>query len=1202
MGEHMKLVSMNVRGLGDRVKRNDVFSKIKEQHISIACLQDTHFDIKLKHRIKSEWGLRVEMTSSSSNSRGVAVLFNNNFEYTVHKVLEDPQGNYIIIDLTIANCLRLTLANIYGPNSDDPVFYSNLQQKIDGFENNSILICGDWNLVLDPAIDTYNYKHVNNPNAREAVIALATEKELVDVWRSFHETDRQYTWHHKHPIKMSRLDFVLVSEDIMSVISNSGILPKYKSDHSPVMVEILISKHTRGKGYWKFNNSLLKEVEFVKMIKQTILDTKTQYAAAPHEGDNVKNCPNKTLQLTINDQLFWETLLVMLRGKIMAFAGNKKRKDAETEACLNKQIEEIDAKIKMDPNNYVDNIEQLESLNNELEQVRKQKIDGMIIRSRVKWTELGEKSTKFFCNLENKNYINKSIQELKQENGKIIVDQKQILKEQQAFYKTLYSENKHVDCSEENIVKFVDLSKVKSLSTKDSNSCEGPITYNELLVALKKSKNNKSPGNDGYTTEFFKFFWIDLGHFLLRSINFGYSIDQMSSSQRRGLITCLPKPGKPRCYLKNWRPITLLNTSYKLAAACIAERIKSNLNQLINEDQKGFLPGRFIGENTRLIYDIIFESKAQEIPGMIMMIDFEKAFDTVSWEFIQRVLDIFNFGASIKKWVKLFQNKSESNIISNGHFSTPFTLERGCRQGDPISPYIFVLCVEILGIAVRQNKQLKGIDLWGEEFTINQYADDTYLFLDGSEQSMSEAYKVLDWFYEVSGLKANIEKTKVLWIGSMEDSDRRFCRENCPEWITDGRFTALGVKFNIKLNKMTSENLLPKINSIKRLLNIWKARNLTPLGKITVIKSLALPIITHLLTVLPDPDQSILKDIEDIFYHFIWNKPKGKVKKNLLKQEYSDGGLKMVDLVSYIKGLKISWIRRFLTKSDKWALFFQNKIPDSFFESGASQRDQIHLIDNPFWKDVALAWSEYNIILEPIDIHDILSEPIWFNKRIKLGYIKAWHKKGIVHVKHLFDEKGTLMSLEQLKNKFNIKATFLDVYRLHKAIPIQWLEQIKNKVTYIGAGPSIPLAIHSVYIAPKGCKYFYSLFHKKVDLAHVGSKDKWVRDLDIHIDNEEWKHFYMLPFRSSIDTNLRYFQYRILQRILTTNRFLFIIKVVDHDRCSFCNVASETLVHMFVECNIVSDVWNQLHAWLVKNGYTNYNPLLIGILFLELKV
>jgi exonuclease III len=506
MGEHINLVTMNVRGLGDRIKRNDIFTKIKEQKISIACLQDTHFNDKLKHRINSEWGLRVEMTSFSSNARGVAVLFNNNFEYTIHSVTTDPYGNYIIIDLTIANCSRLILVNIYGPNNDDPDFYTDLKNKIDNFQNNSILICGDWNLVLDPTVDTFNYKNVNNPKAREAVIALANEKELVDVWRSFHETDRQYTWHHKNPIKMSRLDFILVSEDIMSIISNSNILTKYKSDHSPVEIEIMISKHTRGRGYWKFNNSLLNEVEFVKMVKKKIVEIKTQYAASPYNADNVINCPNSEIQFTVNDQLFWETILVMLRGDIMHFASKKKRNEKAEEFNLNKQILEIEEEIKQDPTQYIINVEKLDILNKDLEKLRKLKIDGMIIRSRVKWTELGEKSTNYFCNLENKNYINKNMQELKKENGNIIVEQKELLKEQRTFYKNLYSENKKINCNDENILKYVDMSKVQVLTNEESRKCEGQIEYKELLAALKKTKNNKSPGNDGYTTEFFKFF------------------------------------------------------------------------------------------------------------------------------------------------------------------------------------------------------------------------------------------------------------------------------------------------------------------------------------------------------------------------------------------------------------------------------------------------------------------------------------------------------------------------------------------------------------------------------------------------------------------------------------------------------------------------------------------------------------------------
>jgi hypothetical protein len=202
------------------------------------------------------------------------------------------------------------------------------------------------------------------------------------------------------------------------------------SDHFPVAIDILISKHKKGSSYWKFNDSLLNDVDFVKMIKESILDIKTQYAAAPYNKDNVVNCPNSEIQLTVNDQLFWETLLVMLRGEIINFASRKKKRATEEELNLNKQIQDIEKNITEDPSTYLENVKKLEALNNDLEILRKQKIDGMIVRSRAKWTELGEKSTKYFCNLENKNFVNKNMQELKTENGKIIVEQKEILKRQ----------------------------------------------------------------------------------------------------------------------------------------------------------------------------------------------------------------------------------------------------------------------------------------------------------------------------------------------------------------------------------------------------------------------------------------------------------------------------------------------------------------------------------------------------------------------------------------------------------------------------------------------------------------------------------------------------------------------------------------------------------------------------------------------------
>ena len=144
-------------------------------------------------------------------------------------------------------------------------------------------------------------------------------------------------------------------------------------------------------------------------------------------------------------------------------------------------------------------------------------------------------------------------------------------------------------------------------------------------------KNAKSPGNDDFTVKFFKLFRPDFGHFILKSFkNDGYRKGTLSITQKQGIITCIPKPNKSRQLLKNWRPISLLNVIYKLASSVIANRIKTILDKVIHEDQKGFISGRFIGENVRLIYDILFETKQQDIPGLLLSIDFQQAFDSVS--------------------------------------------------------------------------------------------------------------------------------------------------------------------------------------------------------------------------------------------------------------------------------------------------------------------------------------------------------------------------------------------------------------------------------------------------------------------------------------------------------------------------------------------------------------------------------------------
>ena len=155
-------------------------------------------------------------------------------------------------------------------------------------------------------------------------------------------------------------------------------------------------------------------------------------------------------------------------------------------------------------------------------------------------------------------------------------------------------------------------------------------------------------------------------------------------------------------------------------------------------------------------------------------------------------MDYFNFELSVKSWIKLFQKGSESCIIQNGHMSDFLKLKRGYRQGDPNSPYIFILCTEILGKMIRKNQTVKGISINGKEFRLSQYADDTQIFLNGTERSLQEILSILNMFYSMSSLKINIEKTRAIWIGALNNSETQMCRNQRLDW-SQCPFKILGV-------------------------------------------------------------------------------------------------------------------------------------------------------------------------------------------------------------------------------------------------------------------------------------------------------------------------------------------------------------------------------------------------------------------------
>ncbi|WP_419624551.1 reverse transcriptase domain-containing protein, partial [Thiolapillus sp.] len=249
--------------------------------------------------------------------------------------------------------------------------------------------------------------------------------------------------------------------------------------------------------------------------------------------------------------------------------------------------------------------------------LRERKMEGVLLRSRARWIAEGEKITKYFCELEKRNYVSKQMIKLTANNGEEIHEVKDIIKEVKTFYERLYSDRQVEECEISDLV-----GDIPTLTLQEKTSLEGKITLDEASAALKNMKNNKSPGSDGFTVEFFKFFWLQWGAFIVNSLNDGFRKGELSSTQKEGVIICIPKGNKDKQLLKNWRPISLLNVVYKIGSACIANRLKVVLPTLINEDQTGFMANRFIGDNIRLIHDLISYLHRTKLPGLLLCLDF----------------------------------------------------------------------------------------------------------------------------------------------------------------------------------------------------------------------------------------------------------------------------------------------------------------------------------------------------------------------------------------------------------------------------------------------------------------------------------------------------------------------------------------------------------------------------------------------------
>lgn len=728
-----------------------------------------------------------------------------------------------------------------------------------------------------------------------------------------------------------------------------------------------------------------------------------------------------------------------------------------------------------------------------------------------------------------------------------------------------------------------------TLTPEQTNNMEKDISLSEAAIALKSMKNNKSPGSDGFTAEFFKVFWKTLGPFIVRSLNEGLKRGELSATQKEGILVCIPKGDKPREYIKNWRPISLLNVVYKIGSACISNRIKEILPLLISEDQSGFVAGRYMGDNIRLIYDTMFHLNQRKLPGLLLCIDFEKAFDSVSWSFLHKVITFFGFGPIMCRWIKTFMYNIKSAVTVNGTMSSWFNIGRGCRQGDPVSPYLFILCVEILGIMIRENKLIKGIKINDTEHKITQFADDTQMLTHGDVVSFEQIINTINLFGNRSGLFMNSSKTQVVWLGSKRGSRVKYMQHIEMDW-NPLKFKILGIWLTADLHECDMLNYNDKLSEIKILFRIWIKRQITPLGRIAVLKSLILSKIVHLWLLLPNPPDYFMAGLQKMCFQFIWKKKQDRISRITAVKNILDGGLGAVDVVEFANSLKLTWIKKYKNSSHGWKSVLESACPlMKLFEKYGSNIPIDSTKVNKFWEHTFLAYRKFCKKVNVEEAGEIVAEPLFYHENIKICAQvvdhKRWIEHGAANISHVMHNNGSFLTLDEFNTKFDLNVHFLNYNGCIRAIK-KYL-QSKDVAIPDNNAHDVRKALTLIFTNKKGTKRYYNMLIQKEQPPKCC--DKWNSKLNKDIN---WKITFA-KIQKIQEIKLKWFQIRIVHRIIGTNRSLKWMNLKNDDLCDFCKEETETIVHLFWECDIIQRFWKELET-IVQEKCEHLKDLVIN--------
>ncbi|GJU32048.1 putative RNA-directed DNA polymerase, eukaryota, reverse transcriptase zinc-binding domain protein [Tanacetum coccineum] len=680
------------------------------------------------------------------------------------------------------------MINIYEPH--DPTTKASLWNRILYFiqqHNGKFILCGDFNEVR---LDSERYGSVFSRSEAQVFNSFIHAAGLVEIPMG----GRQYTWMNKPGTKLSKLDCFLMTEDVLAANPDlkARVIDRLWSDHNPILLHI--DKTDFGPIPFKLFRSWMQRPGFDVLIKDSC-----------EEFNNLYHGSHSSLQKRLKH----------LKQCIKSWHKASNHNDSNCLHDIKAKLNEIDIKIDTSIATEEDRYTRL-LLMQERDDHEMYSAMDMAQKARIRWDLEGDENTKFFHGILKMKRRSQMVQGILI-NGEWYTNPKQVKDAFFNFYKDKFQPQEP----------YFDATRnpgFTSLHPDVADHLHQIASGDEIKHAVWACGSDKAPGPDGFSFSFLKKYWEffkdDVEKFVLDFME----TDSLPIGTNSAFITLIPKVITP-ILITDYRPISLIGMQYKIISKLLANRLARVLDNIVSPVQSAFISGRQILDGPLMVSKIIDWYKKKNKKLMIFKVDFEKAFDSVNWSYLDYVLLHMGFANKWRSWIRSCLFSARTSIMVNGSPTLEFSPGRGLRQGDPLSPFLFILVMEGLNLAFQETTQMhliKGVSLRHTDLNVSHFffADDVVILTEWDSNDMENIIRTLNTFHRASGLKINIAKSNVFGIGVSEDNLQSMAHlTGCLAGTFP--FSYLGLPIGKSMKYKDSWNLM--VDKLKAKLSKWKA-------------------------------------------------------------------------------------------------------------------------------------------------------------------------------------------------------------------------------------------------------------------------------------------------------------------------------------------------------------------------------------------